>query len=443
LKKRALTIFDRLRVKLHEVSIRVGLRVVYFRYIQKWVLLGAIIGIMGGLGTAIFYWLLDLSTIFFLSIIPANLGNSWIIVLIPALGGLIAGPIIYLLAPEAEGHGTDAVISAYHKHWGSIRARVPIIKTVASSITIGSGGSAGREGPVAQIGGGLSSLLAKILNLEIPDRRIMVATGVAAGIGSIFKAPLGAAFFGVEVLYRRDFEVEALIPAIIASVVGYSIFALIFGWETMFETPYYTFRDPLELVFFGILGFICAFIAILYVKIFYGVRNLFQKLPLPSMFKPSLGGLAVGVIALLFPQILGMGYNHIQATFSAQIPLMLMVMLVFAKILATSFTIGSGGSGGVFAPSLYIGAMLGGVLGQIFYIFFPEIVTQPEIFALVGMAAFFAGAAKVPIASIIMVSEMTGGYSLLVPLMLASAISYALSGEASIYESQQDRRESF
>ncbi len=443
MRKKISLVLDRLKVKLHEFSVRLGLRLTYFKYVQKWVLLGVIVGIIGGLSAAVFYWLLDFSTNIFLNSLPVNLGNPYLIALIPALGGLIAGPIIYLLAPEAEGHGTDAVISAYHERWGSIRARIPIIKTVASSITIGSGGSAGREGPIAQIGAGFGSVLAKILNLEVSDRKIIVVAGVAAGIGSIFKAPLGAAIFGIEVLYKRDFEVEAFIPAIIASVVGYSVFASIFGWEASFKTPTYIFQEPLELILFGVLGVICALTAVFYVKTFYGLRDLFRRLSIPNLFKPAIGGLALGITALFFPQILGTGYNVIQATFYNQIPLMLMLTLVFAKIFATSFTIGSGGSGGVFAPSLYIGAMLGGALGQIFYMFFPEIVYQPAAFALVGMAAFFAGAAKVPIASIIMVSEMTGGYSLLVPLMLASAISYILSGEITIYESQKERRESF
>lgn len=440
LRKKLLRIFERLQIRIHEFYIRMGLRVTYFKHFQKWILFGIIVGIIGGLGAVLFYHLLNFFSLIFLE----NLSklNPWLILFIPAIGGLIVGPIIYLLAPEAEGHGTDAVIAAYHRYWGTIRARVPLIKTLASSITIGSGGSAGREGPIAQIGAGFGSILAKALNLEIQDRKIILAAGVAAGIGSIFKAPIGAAIFAIEVLYKRDFEVEAFIPAIIASVVGYSVFSTITGWEIMFKTQPYIFHEPLELPFFGILGVVCAFTAILYIKIFYGLRdNFFKKISIPNMFKPAIGGLLLGITAFWFPQILGMGYNHIQTAILGGLPLTVMLILVITKILATSFTISSGGSGGVFAPSLFIGAMLGGALGQIFYLLFPEIVTQPTAFTLVGMAAFFAAAAKVPVASVIMVSEMTGGYSLLVPLMLASAISYTLSGESTIYENQLERRE--
>ena len=357
--------------------------------------------------------------------------------MVPVLGGLISGFLVYGLAPEAEGHGTDAVISAFHRFGGYIRRRVPLVKTIASAVTIGSGGSAGREGPIAQIGGGFGSWLASVLKLKEVDRRLLMVCGAAAGIGSIFKAPLGGAVFGTEVLYRRDFEAEALIPAFIASVVAYCVFCSFpwVGFKPIFSTPHYVFSHPVELFFYAILGLACGLAARFYVYVFYGLRDsFFRRLKIANHFKPAIGGAMLGALALFTPHVLGTGYGWIQLAIYGQLPLLLLIIIFLAKIFATSFTISSGGSGGVFAPSLVIGAMLGGILGLTFSMVSPFIV--PGAFALVGMAAFFSGAAKVPIAALIMVSEMTGDYNLLAPLMLACAISYIVSGKWTIYENQ-------
>ena len=444
------------------------LRTKELRYIQRWVLWSIIIGVVAGLGAIAFYLLLQATSTFFqgyvsgyhpalpageLSILSQSSTSFrlWVLALIPAIGGLIAGLIIYTFAPEAEGHGTDAVIDAFHNKRGEIRKRVPLIKTIASAITIGSGGSAGREGPIAQIGGGFGSFLASRLKLSGRERRVMMVCGAAAGIGAIFKAPLGGALFGIEVLYKRDFEMESMVPAIVSSVVAYAVFCSFphIGWAPIFETPLYTFDHPSELIFYMILGIACAVSSILYVKMFYGTKSVFKRLDVPNHLKPAIGGLILGMLVLLLgwiPQVLdgmlGMGYGCIQLAIDAKISLSVMLIVAIAKIFATSFTIGSGGSGGVFAPSLVIGAMLGGLFGGISHFFFPEIITEPTMsaFVLVGMAAFFAGAAKVPIAAILMISEMAGSYSLLVPLMLTSVVAYALSGGWTIYEKQEKTR---
>ena len=378
----------------------------------------------------------------FIEGMPANSHPYWWLFLIPALGGLIAGIIVYVWAPEAEGHGTDAVIDSFHRLRGKIRKRVPIIKTIASVITIGSGGSAGREGPIAQIGAGFGSFLASRLKLTDRDKRLMVIAGTAAGIGSIFRSPLGGALFAAEVLYRDpEFESEGIIPAIIASIVGYSVFATFSGFTTIFNTPQFHFEHPIELIFYALLGFLCAIIGVFYIKFFYWLRNVFRALPFPNHFKPALGGLLLGILALFIPYVWGGGYGWIQLAIYGKLGIGLMVTIAIAKIFATSFTISSGGSGGVFAPSLMIGAMIGGAFGQICHSFFPSIVSQPAAFVLVGMGGFFAGVAKVPIASLIMVCEMAGSYGLLAPLMLVSAISYLLIPRSlSIYESQVDNR---
>jgi len=426
--------------------------------LSRWLLYSVLIGIVGGMGAIVFSSLLGNSTKLFSEYLggyvpPAPAGeiaegmsaNShpyWWLFLIPALGGLIAGIIVYVWAPEAEGHGTDAVIDSFHRLRGRIRKRVPIIKTIASVITIGSGGSAGREGPIAQIGAGFGSFLASTLKLTVRDKRLMVIAGTAAGIGSIFRSPLGGALFATEVAYRDpEFESEGIIPAIISSIVGYSVFATFYGWRVIFDTPQFHFQQPQELFFYGILGFICAIVGIFYIKFFYWLRNIFRTLPFPNHFKPALGGLMLGIVALFIPHIWGGGYGWVQLAIYGKLGIGLMVTIALAKIVATSFTISSGGSGGVFAPSLMIGAMIGGAFGQICHTFFPNIVTQPNAFVLVGMGGFFAGVAKVPIASLIMVCEMAGSYGLLAPLMLVSAIGYLLIPRSlSIYESQVDNR---
>jgi len=365
--------------------------------------------------------------------------------MVPVIGGLIAGFIIYRFAPEAEGHGTDAVISVFHRAKGVIQRRVPIVKMIASAVTIGSGGSAGKEGPIAQIVAGLGSILGSRLKLSDRDRRILMVSGMSAGIGSIFKSPLGGALFGIEVLYKRDFEMGAIVPAIMSSVIGYAIFVHFVGAEPILHTSQCVFENPLELIFYGLLGIICAAIGIGYIAFFYSARDkFFRRLKIPDYFKPAIGGIGIGVLIFLFPDlvsgIIGSGYGALQDALLGNLPFTFMLILILVKILATSFTISSGGSGGVFAPSLVIGGMAGGMVGELSHIFFPHIVTNPACFVLVGMASFFAGVAKVPIASIIMISEMTGSYTLLVPLMLANVTAYAFTEGWTIYESQVSTR---
>lgn len=432
------------------------------KQIHRWTIFSIIIGIFSGFGAVVFYYGLSIISNYFLGGIggyyPPTPGGEhslfnhpetsfrWFLFLLPAAGGLIAGIIIYTYAPEAEGHGTDAVIDAYNNKRGIIRKRVPLIKTISSIITIGSGGSAGREGPIAQIGAGFGSSLASFLKLNNRDRRIMVICGTAAGIGSIFKAPFGGALFAIEVLYKSDIETEGLVPAFISSTVAYSIFSSFFGWGNIFTTPGFDFTDPEELVFYAILGILCAITAILFVLIFYGMRDkIFKPLRIKSHYKPAIGGLLTGIMAMFFPQILGTGYGWIQIAINGDIitlSIILMMALVLVKILATSFTISSGGSGGVFAPSLVIGAMVGGAFGQVLYLAFPTIINMPGSYALVGMGALLAGAAKTPIAAIVMVSEMVGNYNLLAPMMVASTISYVLASKWTIYEKQAKNRAS-
>lgn len=364
----------------------------------------------------------------------------WVLLVAPAIGGLISGILVFTWAPEAEGHGTDAMIEAFHHKRGLIRKRVPVIKAISSIVTIGTGGSAGREGPIAQIGAGFGSYLASLLRLTDDERRTLVLAGAAGGIGAIFRSPLGGALFAVEVLYKRDFGAKSLIPALVSSIVAYSIFASRFGWGLMFDTPRYAFNHPVELVFYALFGVVCAGVGIAYIKIFYGLRDrFFQQIRIPAQLRPAIGGLLVGIVGAFAPHVLASGYGYLQQAMNGQLAIQFMLMAVVLKILVTSFTISSGGSGGVFAPSLFIGGMLGGAFGQLAAQLFPNLISTPHAFVLVGMGAFFAGAAKVPISSMIMVSEMTGGYKLLVPMMLSSSTAYMVTSRTTLYEQQVNR----
>jgi CIC family chloride channel protein len=261
--------------------------------------------------------------------------------------------------------------------------------------------------------------------------------GCAGGLGAIFRAPLGGAITSIEVLYTEDFETEAIMPCVMSSVVAYSFFTLFFGYKPIFATPTLVFTDPRELLIYAVLGLVCVPVGWIYSKSLYGLRDhVFRKIPIKPHFVPAIGGLLVGCIGLMTPKVLSGGYGTIQLALLGKLSVGLMVIMVFTKIFATSFTIGSGGSGGVFGPSLFIGAMLGGVVGQLGHNYFPEVITSPAAFALVGMAAFFAGVAKAPIGALLMVSEMTRGYGLVVPLMFVSAIPVLLSGRWGIYEKQ-------
>jgi len=423
------------------------------------ILFSPVVGVFIGLGTAAFFfcvhgaqeWILGVG----MGYIPPAAGSQvaetapqmpthwyWVL-LIPTLGGLACGWLVYGYAPEAEGHGTDAMVRAFHRQGGKIRARTPLVKAVASVLTISTGGSAGHEGPIAQIGAGFGSVLADKLKLSERERRLLMLAGGAGGIGAIFRAPLGGALFVAEVLYSTAaVEFEAVVPAAIASITAFVVFTGIYGSGHVFTVPDSVSLDTqlnlAELPFYAGLAILCALTAAFYVTSFYGLRDkFFAKLPIPSMYKTAIGGFLLGVLALFFPQIMGGGYGWVQLALDNQMPIRLMIMLGLAKVLATSFTISSGGSGGVFAPSLFIGAMLGGAYGYACNQFFPGIVTQPEAYVLVGMGAFFAGVAKVPLTAMLMVCEMSGSYGLLPPMMLVSILNVAfLSRRWTLYEEQ-------
>jgi H+/Cl- antiporter ClcA len=362
--------------------------------------------------------------------------------LVVGLGALLGGIIVFRFAPEAEGHGTDAAISAVHHNPRGIRFRAVIVKIVASALTIGSGGSGGREGPTGQISAGFASLLARELDLSPGDARIAVVTGIGSGIGAIFGAPLGGAVLATEILYRDDFDAEALLPSFVASLVGYIIFGSVVGFTPLFGfAGSYHFSNPTQLVWFALIGVLGGLIGILYAKSFYGISDLFGHLALPRWAKPAIGGVIVGLIALAIPEVLGTGYGWIQEGLGHQLltlPLWIVLVLPFARILATGLSIGSGGSGGIFGPGMIIGAFIGASVWRLLEPVVPSMGHNPAPYVIIGMMCCFGGISRAPLAVMLMVAEMTGSLSILGPAMIAVGLAWFIvhRSDDTIYRSQ-------
>ncbi len=430
---------------------------------RKLVLDALILGVLGAVCAQVFTYTLSFSKWFFMSRIagyqaPGLPGEGGVLLevigphgllLIPVvttLGGLIAGFLVYGIATEAEGGGTDPAIRAFHIFAGKIRYRVAPLKILATAITLGSGGSGGREGPVTLIAGSIGSAYAVIMRRSEKERQVLLLVGMAAGLSAIFRSPIGAAIFAVEILYRdMEYESRALLYAILAAVVAYTVNGPFVDWQPLFQVPPDLAVSSLFQYFcYAVLGVACGLMATGVPIFFYKVRDAFVSIPIPPHFKPAIGGLAVGLIAMAIPQILGGGYGWIQEAIDGRFTVVFLIALMLAKILSFTLTVSSGGSGGVFGPTLFIGAMLGGALAQLFNL-------PPAGFVIVGMASVFAGAGRVPIATILMVAEMTGGYALLVPASLAAVISFLVQRGISskiktetihdtLFESQVDTR---
>jgi CIC family chloride channel protein len=443
--------------------------------------LSLVVGVIAGLGAIIFFTACQVVSHYALDALAGYRPSSplgeremfrttttpfmpWMLLLVPVVGGIVSGFLVYTFAPEAEGHGTDAAIAAYHYHKGVIRPRVPLVKIIASALTLGTGGSGGREGPIAQIGAGFGSFLGGLLRLRPAERRVLMAAGMGAGVAAIFRAPLAGALFAAEIMYRSpDFESEVIMPAVLASITAYTTFGMVFGWNSLFSLPeelikQLSFDDPTRLVPYLVLALFVAVLAMLYTRSFYGLTHLFHKLPMRPHLKPAVGALLTGLVALgLFYafggekkvlSVLSFGYGILQDSMTMSpaeegnfgLAAALLAVAV-GKILTTGLTIGSGGSGGVFGPSMVIGGCAGGALGIFFHWLgaktgWTGLAPHPASFIIVGMAGFFAAAAKTPISTLVMVGEMTGGYNLLLPTLWVCALAFLLSDEQSIYSSQ-------
>jgi CIC family chloride channel protein len=407
-------------------------------------LLAVIVGVGAGLGAVVFRELIDAFHDFFFTDIGGALSvlGRARVVLLPALGGLLVGPIVYFLAREAKGHGVPEVMLAVSEEGGRIRPRVAIVKSLASAICIGSGGSVGREGPIVQVGSALGSTLGQALRLSDNNIRLLVSCGAAGGISATFNAPIAGVFFALEIILRR-FSVRNFSAVVLSSVVANVVSVPFLGDNPAFQVPVYRLESGWEIGLYALLGILAGVVAVAFIHVLYGLEDFFDALPLREYVKPALGGLAMGALGLWYADLFGVGYGGVNSALHEEKATIVLLLLVGLKLLATSVTIGSGGSGGVFAPSLFMGAMLGGSFGEVAHGLFPAVTATSGAYALVGMGAVFAGAARAPMTSIIILFEMTRDYRIILPLMTAVVVSTVVGqilSRESIYTVKLTRR---
>lgn len=404
---------------------------------------GFIIGIISGLIASLFYYCLEFMIYFFNDFIAGHsiakpsgenlsfyLGRSLhlslIFFILPLFGSLISGLLTTYIAPLAKGNGTDAMINVFHNKKGELSLKDSFVKAIASIFSLSTNCSVGREGPILQICGGIGSFIAKLRKKNTVDRSIFLLAGAAGGLGAIFRAPLGGALTSIEVLYKEDFESEALLPCIVSSVTAYTVFTLIFGTQNIFNLGTIKFIYS-DISFYLILGILSAYSGWLLSTLLASVRSFSDKLKIRKWLTPMIGGLVLCIVGFFVPESLGSGSGVLQLTLLGKYSALMLLVFFVAKIITTSFSTGTGISGGIFGPCLVIGALIGGFFAYTVNHFFPGTIQYPSAFIVVGMASFFAGVAHAPIASVIMVCEMTGSYILLPPLLLVSAVSILLS----------------
>ncbi len=392
-----------------------------------------IIGVLGAYGAILFRYLYKLSHHLFFSTDSYETSILlqipwWIRLVVPVIGGLLVGLIITRIAPEVKGSGVPEVMEAFATKGGIIRFRVFISKAITSAITIGSGGSAGREGPIVHIGAAIGSAIGQVLKVNTRQLRTFLACGAAAGLSATFNAPIAGAIFAIEIIIA-DMRVVNMPPIIISSVVATVVSRYYLGDYPAFIVPAYDMLDARELFIYAALGIIAGLASVVFIRLFLNIRKYFEEAKLPPWTKPAIGGLAVGIIGIFLPQVFGVGYEAINDAVWNNLELKLLLLLLGAKMIATAFTLGSGGSGGVFAPSIYFGAMLGASTGIIANMLFPQWTASPGAYALVGMGAMLSGVTHMPITAILMIFEFTNNYLIIPPLMIASIISVLLSNQ--------------
>ena len=402
-----------------------------------------VVGALSGFVVAAFRFLIGFGyDHIFLAILDS--GYRWLFAVLPAIGALLGYLLICRFDSLEHARGTDSAILAFHRRCGYVPPAVLPVKSVASVLTVASGGSAGYEGPVTLLGAACGSLVASWFNLPARARRILMTAGISAGIAALFQAPLAGAIFGFEVLYSSsDIEYDCILPCFTAATVAYTVFAYFFGWGTLFTMPTEVYANGLRLFPYFVLAIVITFGARFYIRFFAATERRFAALPLPGWVRVTVGGLATGFLGLLVPEILGTSYPVIQQTLSGEnLAVTSLLAIFFLKAIATSFTVGSGGSGGVFAPALVCGGALGAAVGVAFARVLPDSFgIHPTAFALVGMAGFLASSIRTPMAAIVMVAEISGNHGLLVPAMWVCGITFWLNSGWSLYRSQPHSRE--
>lgn len=400
--------------------------------------LAVLIGAGAGLGAVVFRWLITTFTHVFSghadysdagraahSWFPAL--GPWFLLLAPVIAGLVYGPLVCRFAPEARGHGVPEVMYAVAERGGRIPAQVSVVKALASALTIGSGGSVGREGPIVQIGSALGSALGRAARLPESRLRVLVACGAAGGIAATFNAPLAGPFFAME-LILRDFAAESFGAVVLASVTASVVGRAVFGNAPFLDLPPFTLRNPVEYLLFVALGLVVGACGVLFTRVLYWIEDLCDRLWRgPEWLRPAVGGVFLGGLLLALPQMYGVGYPVLQNAVEGKYVLGFLLLLLVGKMVATSLTIGIGGSGGVFAPSLFIGAMAGTAFGIGVHAWLPSVTASPGVYGLIGMGAAFAGSARAPITAVIVLFELTGQYTVILPMLTAIVIATAIS----------------
>ncbi|MGA9108851.1 MAG: chloride channel protein [Smithella sp.] len=412
------------------------------------IFMAMIVGILGGFGAVAFRWLISFFQLLFFRFSGGNflqyaLSLPWYDRLIPpVIGGMIVGPLVYFFAREAKGHGVPEVMEAVALKGGVIRKRIVLIKTFASAICIASGGSVGREGPIVHIGSAIGSAFGQILAVSVDRMRTLVACGAAAGIAATFNAPIAGVMFAMEIILD-DFGVMIFSPIVVSSVTATIISRACLGNYPAFSVPDYTMVSISEIPLYMLLGIIAGLAGVLFTATLYKMEDLFENLKIPAYTKAAAGGLMIGMIGIFLPHIFGVGYDAINLALADKLPWIILLALIFMKIIATSLTIGSGGSGGIFAPSLFIGAMTGGAFGYLAHILFPSLTATSGAYSLVGMGAVVAATTHGPITAILILFEMSGNYRIILPLMLSCIISSVFAShlkKESIYTLKLIRR---
>ncbi len=430
------------------------------RALGRWFALCALTGVASGLAAAAFVGAVDgLQRITLESTVGVQVAHHAeispggepskplfpvaVLPLIPAIGGLIVGLIAIRLSPDIYGGGTDNVLFAYHQRRGNIPVMVLLGKWIASVVTLGLGGSAGREGPMTFVGGGIGSALARFFRLGDRERRLLLLAGAGAGVGAVFRVPLGSAIFAIEVLYRDGFEEEGIFPCLIASVSAYAAFIAFHGTGQMFSMPPFPPLMLSALPLFAIVGVAVAPLGYFFTAALRFVPAMFRRIGLPGWLQPCVGGSLLGCLGLLNPELLGIGYGWVQTVLRpiGDSPASMglagwFLLYALGKIVATSLTVGSGMSGGTFAPSVVAGGFIGGAVGQALHVVVPKLAPEPAAFALVGMGAFLGGIAHAPLSGVIIVCELAGNYDLLVPLMAAVGVAYLVLRRTTLYPEQ-------